>query len=136
MGEGTLGEALLAPTRIYVKTLLELIDKHPLDGLAHITGGGISENIIRVIPAGLGLELDLSAWTLPEVFQWLQSRGGIEEKEMLRTFNCGIGMVLLASEDSAEGICAALARAHEPVYRLGRVIDCRDGERRVNYIRS
>jgi phosphoribosylformylglycinamidine cyclo-ligase len=136
LGGGTLGDALLAPTRIYVKTLLELIDKHPLDGLAHITGGGISENIIRVIPAGLGLELDLSAWTLPAVFQWLQSRGGIEENEMLRTFNCGIGMALLASEAAADAICAALSRAGEPVYRLGRVVDCRDGGRRVNYIRS
>ena len=136
MGEGTLGDALLAPTRIYVKTLLDLIDRHPLDGLAHITGGGISENIIRVIPAGLGLELDLSAWTLPAVFQWLQSRGGIEEKEMLRTFNCGIGMALLASEDSADAICAALASANEPVYRLGRVVEQGDSGRRVNYIRS
>ena len=93
MGEGTLGEALLAPTRIYVKTLLPLIERFPIDGLAHITGGGISENIIALIPEGLGLEIDLSAWQLPPVFKWLQTRGGIEEKEMLRTFNCGIGMV-------------------------------------------
>ncbi len=136
LGDGSLGDALLAPTRIYVKALLDLIEHYPLDGLAHITGGGISENIIRVIPAGLGLELDLSAWTLPAVFQWLQARGGIEEKEMLRTFNCGIGMVLLVSEASADDICAALKRADEPVYRLGRVVDCEDGGRRVNYIRS
>ena len=136
MGQSTLGEALLAPTRIYVKTLLSLLERYPLDGLAHITGGGISENIIRVIPAGLGLELNLSAWTLPAIFQWLQTRGGIEEKEMLRTFNCGIGMVLLVEEASADGICAALTQAGEPVYRLGRVVDCADTSRRVNYIRS
>jgi phosphoribosylformylglycinamidine cyclo-ligase len=136
MAESTLGEALLAPTRIYVKTLLSLLQSYPLDGLAHITGGGISENIIRVIPSGLGLELNLSAWTLPAIFQWLQARGGIEEKEMLRTFNCGIGMVLLVDENSADGICAALTQAGEPVYRLGRVVDCADASHRVNYIRS
>jgi len=136
MAESTLGEALLAPTKIYVKTLLSLLESHPLDGLAHITGGGISENIIRVIPAGLGLELNLSAWTLPAIFQWLQTRGGIEEKEMLRTFNCGIGMVLLVDETSADGICAALTQAGEPVYRLGRVVDCADTSHRVHYTRS
>jgi len=136
MGEGSLGEALLAPTRIYVKTLLKLMETHRPDGLAHITGGGLSENIIRVIPAGLGLELDLSAWTFPEVFQWLQTRGGIEEKEMLRTFNCGIGMVLVADENSAGAISAALTSAGEQVCTLGRVVDCQDKHRRVHYIRS
>jgi len=136
MGEGSLGDALLAPTRIYVKTLLKLMETHRPDGLAHITGGGLSENIIRVIPAGLGLELDLSAWTFPGIFQWLQTRGGIEEKEMLRTFNCGIGMVLLADENSAGAIGAALTSAGEQVCTLGRVIDCPDQRRRVHYIRS
>jgi len=136
LGESTLGDALLAPTRIYVKTLLTLIGQHPVDGLAHITGGGISENIVRVIPAGLGLEIDLSAWQFPAVFQWLQTRGGIEEREMLRTFNCGIGMAILVAEDSVEAICQALREAGEPVYRLGRVMQCPDTSRRVNYIRS
>jgi len=136
LGESTLGEALIAPTRIYVKTLLALIEKHPLDGLSHITGGGISENIIRVIPKGLGLEIDLSAWELPAIFKWLQSRGGINEQEMLRTFNCGIGMVLLVAEDSVDEICRALTEAGEPVFRLGRVIQSSDPTRRVNYIRS
>lgn len=136
VGESTLGEALLAPTRIYVKTLLPLIQKCPVDGLAHITGGGISENITRVIPSGLGLEIDLSAWELPAIFQWLQKRGGIEEQEMLRTFNCGIGMALLVAENSVEEICRALREAGEHVYRLGRVIECPDDTRRVSYIRS
>ena len=136
LGDGTLGDALLAPTRIYVKTLLAIIEQYPIDGLAHITGGGISENITRVIPGELGLEIDLSAWQFPAVFQWLQTRGGIEEQEMLRTFNCGIGMVLLVAEKSADEICRALDEAGEPVYRLGRVIECSDSSRRVNYIRS
>ena len=132
----TLGEALLAPTRIYVKSLLALIEQLPVDGLAHITGGGISENIIRVIPTGLGLEIDLSAWELPAVFSWLQTRGGIDEQEMLRTFNCGIGMVILASEDSADQIYRALTDADESVYRLGRVLKQSDSAPRVSYIRS
>ena len=136
MGESTLGEALLAPTKIYVKSLLALIERYPVDGLAHITGGGISENITRAIPDGLGLEIDLSAWRLPAVFQWLQSRGGISEKEMLRTFNCGIGMVLLIAEDSVDTICSALTEANQPVYRLGRVVECSNPKQRVNYLRS
>ena len=136
LGESTLGEALLAPTRIYVKTLSALIEKYPIDGISHITGGGISENITRVIPAGLGLEIDLSAWQLPAIFKWLQTRGGIEEQEMLRTFNCGIGMVLLVAEDSVDEICQVLTDTNEPVYRLGRVLECTDSTQRVNYIRS
>jgi phosphoribosylformylglycinamidine cyclo-ligase len=136
LGEHTLGEALLAPTRIYVKSLLPLIEKYPVDGLAHITGGGISENITRVIPDDLDLEIDLSAWELPAVFSWLQTNGGIEEREMLRTFNCGIGMALLVTEDSANEICRVLTEADESVYRIGRVIQQQNGEPRVNYIRS
>ena len=136
MGGATLGEALLAPTRIYVETLLPLIEKFPIDGLAHITGGGISENIIRSIPDGLGIEIDLSSWQLPPVFQWLQKHGRIEEQEMLRTFNCGIGMVLLVAEDSADEICSALGKANEPVYRLGRVVECPTNAQRVTYLRS
>ncbi len=133
---GTLGDALLAPTRIYVKTLMSLIEKLPVDGLAHITGGGISENITRVLPAGLGLEIDLSAWQFPAIFQWLQSRGGIEEAEMLRTFNCGIGMALLIAEDSADEVCRALKEMNEPVYRIGRVVESTDTDPGVKYIRT
>jgi phosphoribosylformylglycinamidine cyclo-ligase len=136
MGKSTLGEALLAPTRIYVKALLPLMEHHPIDGLAHITGGGISENIVRVIPDNLGLEVDLSAWEFPEVFNWLQSRGGIEEQEMLRTFNCGIGMVILVAADSVDEISQALAAAGESVCRLGKVTEHADNGPRVSYIRS
>jgi phosphoribosylformylglycinamidine cyclo-ligase len=136
LAEHTLGAALLAPTRIYVKSLLPLMEQHTLDGLAHITGGGISENIIRVIPDGLGLEIDLSAWEFPEVFNWLQTSGGIEEQEMLRTFNCGIGMVILVAEDSADEICRALSEAGEPVHHLGHVTEHSGNTQRVKYIRS
>jgi len=136
LGESTLGEALLAPTRIYVKTLLPLIEQQPIDGLAHITGGGISENIVRVIPDHLGLEIDLSAWEFPTVFKWLQSRGRISQQEMLRTFNCGIGMVLLVAEDVADDVCQALAAAGETCFRLGKVIEQADTGSRVNYSHS
>ena len=136
LGDTTLGSALLAPTRIYVNALLPLIEKHRIDGMAHITGGGISENIVRVIPDHLGLEIDLSAWQVPAVFQWLQTRGRIDEQEMLRTFNCGIGMVILVAEDSADEICGALTAANEPVCRLGKVVGLADNQPRVRYFRS
>jgi phosphoribosylformylglycinamidine cyclo-ligase len=136
LGEATLGDALLAPTKIYVKTLLPLIERYQIDGLAHITGGGISENITRVIPDELGLEINLSAWQMPAVFKWLQSRGGIEEQEMLRTFNCGIGMVLLVAEEHVDDVCEALTGTAESFYRLGRVIKRADNSQRVSYIRS
>jgi len=136
LADSTLGEALLAPTRIYVKTLLPLIENQPLDGLAHITGGGISENIIRVIPDELGLEIDLSSWEFPAVFKWLQTKGGIDEKEMLRTFNCGIGMVILVAEDAADAVSQALEKVGESVYRLGKVTNTADSESRVVYTRS
>jgi len=98
----SLGDALLAPTRIYVRPILELLKSGLIDGLAHITGGGITENIVRVIPDGMGLSIDTSAWTRPAVFNWLQTQGGISEAEMLRTFNCGVGMVMLAQAECAE----------------------------------
>jgi len=135
LDDTTLGNALLAPTRIYVKALLPLIEQFTLDGLAHITGGGISENIIRVIPDHLGLEIDLSAWDFPAVFKWLQRNGQIDESEMLRTFNCGIGMVILVSEDSVDDISQALTLAGEKVYRLGHVVEYENGSR-VTYTRS
>ena len=89
-----------------------------------------------MVPQGLGLEIDLSAWEFPAVFNWLQARGGIDEQEMLRTFNCGIGMVMLVDEDSTEDICRALNQAGEPVYQIGRVTEPSDAESRVSYIRS
>lgn len=132
----TLGEALLAPTRIYVQQLLPLLEQYRIDGLAHITGGGISENIIRVIPDELDLEIDLNSWEMPAVFKWLQDKGNIEEAEMLRTFNCGVGMVLLASETEADKISVALNNSGEVIYRLGRVVESTHTDSRVKYSRS
>jgi phosphoribosylformylglycinamidine cyclo-ligase len=124
----SLGEALLAPTRIYVRNVLKLIAVNAIDGVAHITGGGITENIVRVVPEGLGIEVDTSAWPRPAVFEWLQKAGNIEAREMLRTFNCGIGMVLVVPESSATAVSAAAQALGETCHDIGRVIEA-DGER-------
>ncbi len=121
--DGTLGAALLAPTRLYVTSTLAAMKSGHVRGLAHITGGGLTENLPRVLPEGMGAAIDLNAWDLPPVFQWLAKEGGIAEAEMLKTFNAGIGMVVLASPDEAEAARASLAEAGETVVLLGHVTD-------------
>ena len=131
----TLGEALLAPTRIYVKPVLELLRGGGIDGLAHITGGGLTENIVRVLPEGLGLEIDARAWPRPQVFDWLQQQGRIDETEMLRTFNCGVGMVMLAPEQQAAGLLQRAAELGLPGWDIGAVV-ASEGKARVGYRRG
>ena len=121
-GEGKLGEALLAPTRLYVKQALAALRAGGVHALAHITGGGLTENPPRVLPEGLACEIDLSAWQLPPVFRWLAETAGMSQAELLKTFNCGIGMMLVVSPDAAEATEALLREAGETVYRLGRVV--------------
>jgi phosphoribosylformylglycinamidine cyclo-ligase len=118
---GPLGAALLTPTRLYVRPVLAAVRAGGVRALAHITGGGLTENLPRVLPEGLGAAIDLDAWRLPPVFGWLRAAGGIAEGEMLRTFNCGIGMVLVVAPDRAEAIAALLVDAGETVVRLGTV---------------
>ncbi len=118
-GEGSLGHALLTPTRLYVKPTLAAIRAGGVHGLAHITGGGLTENLPRVLPDGLGAEIDLNAWTLPSVFAWLAEQGGVAQAEMLKTFNAGIGMVLVVAADRAEALADLLSEAGETVYPLG-----------------
>ncbi len=120
-GPGTLGAALLAPTRIYVKPVLAAIAAGGVHGLAHITGGGLTENTPRMLPEGLGVEIDLGAWDLPPVFRWLRAQAGIAPAEMLKTFNCGIGLVLAVAAERADDLAALLAAAGETVVVLGRV---------------
>jgi phosphoribosylformylglycinamidine cyclo-ligase len=120
-GEGTLAEALLPPTRIYVKSALAAIRAGGVHGLAHITGGGLTENLPRVLPEGLGAEIDLDAWSLPPVFGWLRDTAAIAEAEMLKTFNCGIGLILVVKPESAEAVAAVLTSAGETVARIGAV---------------
>jgi len=126
--EGSLGAALLAPTRLYVKQALAAIRAGGVHGLAHITGGGITENPPRLLPEGLACEINLSSWTLPPVFRWLAETANMAEGELLKTFNCGIGLVLAVEAERAEALSALLAGMGETVCTLGRIVAAEGGE--------
>jgi phosphoribosylformylglycinamidine cyclo-ligase len=126
----SLGEALLTPTRIYVKSCLTAIrETKAVKALAHITGGGFPDNIPRVLPDGLGVDLDLAKVPVLPVFKWLAKTGGVAEPEMLRTFNCGIGMIAIVEPRKADAVAAALAGAGETVVRLGETTAYTSGAR-------
>ena len=120
--QGTLGEALLAPTRLYVKQALAAVRAGGVHALAHITGGGLTENPPRVIPERLACEIDLSSWQLPPVFRWLAETAQMSQPELLKTFNCGIGMMLVVAADQAEALTALLVAEGETVVQMGRVV--------------
>jgi len=123
----SLGEALLEPTRIYVKPLLAAIrDTHGIKALAHITGGGFPENIPRVLPKDYAAELDLDLITVPLVFSWLAEAGGVAAEEMMRTFNCGVGMIAVVAEGQAAQVAAVLAEHGEQVMPIGRIVPRRE----------
>jgi phosphoribosylformylglycinamidine cyclo-ligase len=129
-----LGEALLTPTRLYVKPLLSALrSAGSIKALAHITGGGFPDNIPRVLPDGVGVLLDLAAIPVSPVFKWLATAGGVAEREMLRTFNCGVGMIVVADAAGADEAEAALRAAGETPVRVGAAIDAGDGGERVRY---
>jgi phosphoribosylaminoimidazole synthetase len=117
----TLAQALMAPTRIYVKSVLPLARGGLIKAAAHITGGGLIENPPRVIAEGLAAAFDWNAWPLPPVFAWLQAQGGVADAEMRRTFNCGVGMVLVVARDKAEPVLAALLNAGEDAFVCGQL---------------
>ena len=119
--DAPLGEALLAPTRLYVKQALAAVRAGGVHALAHITGGGLTENLPRVLPEGLGAQIDLNAWDLPPVFRWLAETGGMAEAELLKTFNAGVGMVLAVDAKEAAALTALLVEAGETVHQLGTV---------------
>ena len=129
LGNVTLADALLAPTAIYVKPILKLLDELDIHGMAHITGGGLTENIIRVVPDGLGLSIDSTSWKLPAVFDWLQREGNVAAAEMWRTFNCGIGYTLLVAREHAGATIAALAQLDLPAWMIGEVVAAAGDER-------
>ncbi len=116
-----LGQALLAPTRIYVKSLLPLLAELDVRAMAHITGGGLTENLPRVLPEDTRGQINTDSWQLPAVFRWLQEQGGIEQSEMLRTFNCGVGMILVIAEEDADSAVEMLNEAGEQAWRIGQV---------------
>jgi phosphoribosylformylglycinamidine cyclo-ligase len=122
-GERTLGDALLEPTRIYVKPVLATLAKVRVKGLAHITGGGLTENIPRVLPPNACARLDSSRWPRPAVFKWLQRQGAIDEPEMLRTFNCGIGMVAIVAREDARAALDAFAAAGVEAFEIGAIVE-------------
>ena len=122
-GEGTLGEALLAPTRIYVLQALAAIRQADAHAFAHITGGGLTENIPRMLPGDMGAEVDLNAWDLPPIFQWLTAQSGLEQAEALKTFNCGIGMVVVVSNDRVDDAIAAMSSDGEAPIRIGQITE-------------
>jgi phosphoribosylformylglycinamidine cyclo-ligase len=121
LGDTTLGEALLAPTRIYVKSLLALMASVEVHALAHITGGGLPENLPRVLPQGCTAVIDSDSWQLPELFRWLQQQGGVANSELLRTLNCGVGMVVCVAQKDAEQALQLLREAGETAWRLGHI---------------
>lgn len=127
-----LGSALLAPTRIYVKSLLATIARHDVRGLAHITGGGITDNLPRVLPDGIHARIDLDRWTLPPVFQWLREHGPVADAEMLRTFNCGLGMLAVVPAAEADAVIATLSGLGETARVVGE-IEAGQREERVRY---
>jgi len=121
-------DVVMAPTRIYVKPLLQLIAILPIKGMAHITGGGITENIPRVLPAGLTAEIKKASWTMPPLFTWLQAQGNVEDLEMYRTFNCGIGMVIIVAQAHASAAIDLLTEAGETVFHIGDIRAQQAGE--------
>ena len=121
--DGSLGEALLTPTRLYVKQAIAAVRAGGVHGLAHITGGGLTENPPRDLPEGRACEIDLGAWALPPVFRWLATTANMSEPELLKTFNCGIGMILVVAEDRADALTSLLQGEGETVTRLGRIVE-------------
>ena len=120
-GGQTLRQAVIAPTRLYVKPILAALEKFEIKGMAHITGGGLTENIPRVLPENCVAQIDAQSWPLPKLFQWLQQAGNVEQQEMYRTFNCGIGMAVIVPAEQAEAAQAFLTEQGETVYRLGTI---------------
>ena len=121
-------DVVMAPTRIYVKPLLQLIATLPVKGMAHITGGGITENVPRVLPAGLTAEIKKGSWTTPPLFTWLQAQGNVTDSEMYKTFNCGIGMVVIVAKDQAAAAQKLLSDAGESVFEIGSIRTQQAGE--------
>ena len=132
LGDTTLGLALLAPTRIYVKPIRSLLSNHTIKAMAHITGGGLSENIPRVLPDDTRAVIDRTAWQMPPVFSWIQNEGGISDEEMLRTFNCGIGMALIVSAGDVDTHITALTELGETASVIGH-IESASGPALVHY---
>jgi phosphoribosylformylglycinamidine cyclo-ligase len=126
-------DAVMEPTRIYVKPLLALIETLNVKGMAHITGGGITGNLPRCLPENVAARVDPASWTRPPLFDWLQQAGNVEPDEMLRTFNCGIGMCVVVSATDAAAAVAHLTASGETVWQIGEIVARPDGAEQVIY---
>ena len=135
MADTTLGRALMEPTRIYVKALLAALKKIQINALCHITGGGLTENIPRVLPANTKAVIDSNSWELPPVFQWLQEQGNVTAEEMYRTFNCGVGMVVCVPSDQVDAALTELSKPNEPAFVIGHIATADADEKQVQFIR-
>lgn len=125
--EMTLGEALLIPTKIYVKLVMDLIKKYELKAIAHITGGGVIENIPRVIPNGLGIDIEKNSWEKPAIFKMIEKFNAIDEVELHKSFNMGIGLAMVVDSDKAEEIVSYLNESEKQAYIIGKVVDTHEG---------
>jgi phosphoribosylformylglycinamidine cyclo-ligase len=130
----TIGEELLEPTRIYVESILRLIKDLPIHGLAHITGGGMDENIIRIIPQACKIVIRQGSWEIPPVFPFLQKAGGVTDHEMMRTFNNGIGMVAVVPEKAVADVMSRLEAMNEKAYVIGEVGERKDSSSRIEWM--
>lgn len=135
MAGTTLGKALMEPTRIYVKALLAALKKIQINALCHITGGGLTENIPRVLPANTKAVIDSNSWELPPVFQWLQEQGNVAAEEMYRTFNCGVGMVVCVPNSQVDAALAELSQPNEPAFVIGQIATADADEKQVQFVR-
>ncbi len=129
----SLADHLMEPTRIYVKPLLQLVDKISVHAMAHITGGGITENLPRVLPEGLSANIDLNTWQFPAIFQWLQAQGNVSQEDMLTTFNCGVGMIVAVAAEDAEATINTLNELGEQAFAIGDIVATAD-KNQVDYM--
>jgi len=130
LGDKTLIDLMLEPTRIYVKTILKLLENHQVHAMVHVTGGGLTENIPRVLPANVNAEINTQAWNMPAIFNWLQEQGNISDADMRITFNCGIGFVLCVDANDSDAILNSLKDMNEEAYVIGKIVA---GEQVVTY---
>ena len=136
LADRTLGDLLIEPTRIYVGSILNALKTEQIKGLAHITGGGIIENIPRILPEHLAAEVDLKSWPKSELFQWLQANGNVDDEEMLRVFNCGIGMVVVCAAEQSQALGQILESTGETVFHIGTIVKRKGTEHQTRLINT
>jgi phosphoribosylformylglycinamidine cyclo-ligase len=129
----SIGEALLTPTKIYVEPLLNILKDLPVHGLAHITGGGIEDNILRIVPGACQISIQAEIWDVPPIFTFLQQAGNVSDAEMRRTFNNGIGMIAIVPADATDDVLQRLEAMNEKAYLIGEIMECTDSSKRVTW---